>query len=608
VREPSSVSRLLLIALWTGLVYGVTEGLIYIVFSFVPGALAWRSGNSPRILWVAPLVYVPVFFAVALIAAVIGRAVRRLDVESGLFFTLVVIAGFLAAMLQGQLLSPLASVLLALGVAVQAFRWFRRRRAAWMGFMRATTPVLVGAVALSACAEVGLTRVAETRAVGNLSAARHDAPNVLLLVLDTLRADHLSGYGYPRNTTPRLDEFARQGVLFERAYANSSWTLPSHASIMTGRFVHEHQAGNKGRPYLDGRFPTLAEVLSRQGYATGGFVANTFWCGRQTGLDRGFARYDDFFDNAGDAFARTVLGRLLAYDVLPSLGLIDIPGRRRAEAINEDVLRWIDARGDRPFFAFVNYLDVHGPYLPPPSFAGRFGATAGETGRGEIELGAIREDTAVPAPQILQAWKDRYDESLSYLDAKIGELFDALAARGLLDKTIVIVTSDHGESWGEHAFVYHGHSLYLHQVRVPLIIRAPGITHAGVRENSPVGLERIPTTIAHTLGISSPFPGPPLLDVGDGGARAAALAEVGQRNGVPRSWPTASGWLRAVMTDRWQFILGQDGRMELYDLQADPGQQHDLSRARDLSPVTHQLRAELDRLVSGTHRVAENVP
>jgi hypothetical protein len=139
-----------------------------------------------------------------------------------------------------------------------------------------------------------------------------------------------------------------------------------------------------------------------------------------------------------------------------------------------------------------------------------------------------------------------------------------------------------------------------------LIIRGPRGIPAGLRVEGPVGLERIPATIVSALGVASPFPGRPLIDRAAGGYRAAALSEVGQRNGVPRKWPTASGWLRAVMTDQWQFILGQDGRIELYDLLSDPRQQHDLSGTRDLMPVTHQLRAELDRLVNGTHAIAEN--
>src|SRR5690606_6332784 len=138
--------------------------------------------------------------------------------------------------------------------------------------------------------------------------------------------------------------------------------------MFVGRALHDHQAGLMRRPFLDERFPTLAEELRQGGYATGGFVANTYWCGRQTGLDRGFIRYEDMFGNVGDAIARTSLGRLLAYDVLPRFRVMDVPGRKYAAEINSDLIDWIDDLDDRPFFAFVNYFDVHGPYLPPAPY------------------------------------------------------------------------------------------------------------------------------------------------------------------------------------------------------------------------------------------------
>jgi arylsulfatase A-like enzyme len=271
-----------------------------------------------------------------------------------------------------------------------------------------------------------------------------------VLVADTLRADHLSSYGYSRPTTPRLDRLASEGWAFLDAYSSSSWTLPAHASLMTGRRMHEHHAGEQRRPYLDRQFATLAEVLGGAGYVSAGFVANTFWCGRNTGLDRGFVHYEDFYGSVGDALARTVLGRLLAYEVLPRFGLLDFPGRKRAADVNERMLDWIDGVGDRPFFVFANYMDVHGPYLPPPGYEGRFGGKRPLRRAAEIELGAVHGGTIVPEPEVLRAWMNRYDESLVYLDEQIGRLVDELARRGVLDKTIVVFTSDHGENWGEH--------------------------------------------------------------------------------------------------------------------------------------------------------------
>src|SRR6185295_8221902 len=218
-------------------------------------------------------------------------------------------------------------------------------------------------------------------------------------------------------------------------------------------------------------------------------VANTFWCGRNTGLDRGFVHYEDFYGNVGDALARTVLGRTMYDEVLPHVGVVDFPGRKHAADINARVLDWIDGVGDRPFFVFANYMDVHGPYIPPPSYEGRFGPKGPPRRANEIELGAIDGGTRVPSAAVLRAWIDRYDESLLYLDEQIGRLLDELARRGVLDNTIVVFTSDHGENWGEHELIYHGHSLYQEQIRIPLIVRYPARVAAGTRSAAPVALE-----------------------------------------------------------------------------------------------------------------------
>jgi arylsulfatase A-like enzyme len=424
-------------------------------------------------------------------------------------------------------------------------------------------------------------------------------PNILVLVADTLRADHVSGYGYQRPTTPRIDRLAAEGQLFLNAYSASSWTLPAHASLFTGRRVYEHHAGREGHPYLDRQFPTLAEVLGRAGYASGGFVANTFWCGRQTGLDRGFIHYEDFYTKVGDALARTVLGRMMAYEVLPHVGLIDIPGRRSAADINDHVLRWIDSLGDRPFFVFANYMDVHGPYIPPPAYEGRFaGRPLGRQGGGDIDVGMVDETSTVPAPAVLRSWIDRYDESLLYLDEQVGRLLDELARRGALDRTIVVLTSDHGESFGEHNLIHHGHSLYQDQIRIPLIVRFPRQVPAGKRDPRPVALEQVPLLLTELAGLTdTPFPGRSLVGVAPHDGEDVAVSEVTRRRGIPATWPTASGGLRSLQTERWQLIVSDVGSAELYDLRADPAQANSLASdgrfADELARLQRRLAVEV---------------
>ena len=589
-----------LLGLGGGLAYGFLEALEFMLLSLIPGALAWRSGNASQVLWVAPLLYAPIGLLLGVLFFLLSRVIRGTDWVRVFVFVMLTGGTFLGAMLQGQVFSTLASILLALGIGIQLTRLFARHRArilAGLPRLAASLLVLVGLVALT---ERGIAIVREQQALARLPDAG-GRPNVLVLVLDTLRADHVSAYGYGRPTTPRLDALARTSRTFVNAYSSSSWTLPAHASLMTGRPVHDHRAGNAGRPYLDGRFPTLAEVLGNAGYASGAFVANVFWCGRHTGLQRGFAHYDDMYGNPGDAAARTVLGRLLAYHVLPSAGLIDIPGRRNAAHINRSLLDWVDhLDGTRPFFAFANYMDVHGPYLPPPGFAGQFSPPGPSPAPTRIELGDIDAQTSVPERAVLRRWIDRYDESLLYLDTEIGRLLDELEVRGVLDHTIVVVTSDHGESWGEHDLLFHGHSLYQEQVRIPLIVHVPGDRQAQ-RDPRPVTLQDVPGLLTRLVDVPSPF----AAHSGEATPSPVALSEVGRRNGMPPGWPTAKGGLRSLQDERWQLIVGDARAAELYDVLADPGQLHDLASDPAYAAVMARLKDRLAALVSAAPPIRE---
>jgi arylsulfatase A-like enzyme len=595
---PNRARQLLLVGGWLGLAYGLAEAAEFCLLQLVPGALSWRNGNSTRILWVAPIVYGIVGAALALVVSGLAVMVRRVDWTKVLVFVALVGGAYLGARLQGQIFAPWASLLLALGIGIQLTRLFVRRREQVLAAMRRTLLPLVCVVVLIAIGELAAAAALERRALASLPVAG-SGPNILVLVADTLRADHVSGYGYQRPTTPRIDRLAAEGQLFLDAYSASSWTLPAHASLFTGRRVYEHHAGREGHPYLDHQFPTLAEVLGRAGYASGGFVANTFWCGRQTGLDRGFIHYEDFYTKVGDALARTVLGRMMAYEVLPHVGLIDIPGRRSAADINDHVLRWIDSLGDRPFFVFANYMDVHGPYIPPPAYEGRFaGRPLGRQGGGDIDVGMVDETSTVPAPAVLRSWIDRYDESLLYLDEQVGRLLDELARRGALDRTIVVLTSDHGESFGEHNLIHHGHSLYQDQIRIPLIVRFPRQVPAGKRDPRPVALEQVPLLLTELAGLTdTPFPGRSLVGVAPHDGEDVAVSEVTRRRGIPATWPTASGGLRSLQTERWQLIVSDVGSAELYDLRADPAQANSLASdgrfADELARLQRRLAVEV---------------
>ncbi len=193
------------------------------------------------------------------------------------------------------------------------------------------------------------------------SSSSAEAANVLLIVLDTVRAQSLSLNGYERETSPQLERLARRGLSFENAISTSPWTLPGHASMFTGRYPHEVSA-DWSVP-LDATFPTLAEVLASNGYATAGFVANVGYCSYEHGLNRGFAYYSDYQFSLGQFILSSSLGRTVASsDRLRRIsGYHELLNRRTAENINNDFLHWLSTRGRQPFFAFLNYYDAHEP-------------------------------------------------------------------------------------------------------------------------------------------------------------------------------------------------------------------------------------------------------
>jgi arylsulfatase len=304
-------------------------------------------------------------------------------------------------------------------------------------------------------------------------------PDVLLVVIDTLRADHLGAYGFPLPTSPHLDRFAEESVVFERALAASANTVPSHASLMTSRFVREHSVGwVNGTTRLDG-VVTLAERFREAGYATGAFVSN-FVLRRASGLDAGFDVYDD-------AFSAAEPNRPDFYE-------------RDAPATTARALAWLAERGEEPLFLFAHYQDPHGPYLPPAEWLEPFGAL--EPGD-SLQLPVLEHDDApggipryqaVPGLDRLGQYARRYAAEIAYFDASFAKLVGALDARGA--PSLVLVTADHGESFGEGGFyLSHGHTTTPDQAHVPMLLRAPGLTPG--RRSDPVHhVDAAPTLLA----------------------------------------------------------------------------------------------------------------
>ncbi|HEU5154631.1 MAG TPA: sulfatase [Gemmatimonadales bacterium] len=575
-----SVGWFIAAAVSLALASGLCEALVSLALSTLQGILGWKTGNSVKVLFAAPAVYLLLFLPAGVLFALLDRVFRSRWVEIVMVFGSVTLLGVSVTTLMRPWFSASASVFLGLGLGSVATRIYASDPSRWGAALVRSAPWLAALVLLSGGIGIGSAAVGERIAIGQLPAAAASVPNVLLIVMDTQRADHLTAYGYGRPTTPRLTRLASEGVRFNLATSPAATTLPSHSSMMTGHEVGEHGAGVNGRLFLDRRLPTLAEQMRAAGYLTGGFVANTYWTGRHTGLNRGFIHYEDFYSSLTDGFTRTVLGRAIAYTFFPMLGRTDIPGRKRAGDVDRELLHWLDGKGNHPFFVFLNYFDVHAPYRPPAGYAGRF------TSRGEslarpkkIDIGAWNEGT-VPDSAVLISWRDRYDESLLYLDHEIGALLDSLAARRLLEKTVVIVTGDHGESFGEHGTVHHGATLYLEQIRVPLILWGPGRIPAGRQIDRAVDLRSIPATVLDMAGIpAASFPGQSLLSYLDSpdSLPERAISEGPLVPGNPPTWQTGKGWVKSVATRRWHLIEFESGGKELYDLTADPSELRNLA-------------------------------
>lgn len=599
-RKPKSdpVRWLITIAIWFGMVSGFAEGLGLLIFQKVNwqrwGAVAHVS---KPILWISPLVDVLLFTAVALLLSLLFRFLPRLPATRIVIFVLAFLTLYDWLTLTERI-SHRACELLALGVAAAFTRWFQRNREPVLRFWK-TSLVWLSAVWLVTFAALeGAARLNERHQIASLPPAAPGAPSVLVVVVDTLRADHLSGYGYSRETSPNFDRIASQGVLFENAISAASWTLPSHASLVTGRYPSEHGWQNVhpmpwmgwGRRALEG-LPTLGEALESKGYHTAAFSANQTYFTSNVGLGRGFIHFEDYFQSPQAMFLSTLYGR--EFDRfylhrtekskitrgLRAIGLTSLlDDRKRASEVNREALEWID-KGQRPFFAFLNYIDVH-------------------------------DSTALAWPHSPPRWGngnhiDAYDSAISYVDEAIGDLIDQLDRRGLDKNTVVVITSDHGEGLGEHMMQYHGIGLFREQIHVPLVIRYPGHIPAGVRISRPRSNAAIAATVMNLVEESGPkmVSGTSLSLSWNGSDIASQPLPVSelQKNGIDdrdsqarQVEPTAiDGDMKSLVTPEWHLIVHQTMGAQIYDWAHDPGERHNLINTPEGQAAAKRLEPEL---------------
>jgi len=585
------------LAVWFGLLTGIVEAAV----SLMLPALGTPTRVSMEILWIAPAVNAGLFVLAGISMALTSRVLHAVRHDAAVMSVCVSLTAF-ACLLVADLIEPWSALVLAAGVGIAVGRHATTRRRIRTVAVRAWRPVVLMACALGV-AGFAWHPVAERISRAGLPPVGEAAPNVLLVVLDTLRADHVSAYGYARSTTPRLDGLAEHGVLFEQAFANSSWTLPSHASLLTGRLPGEH--GADWREPMRAGIPTLAEAFAARGYATAAFAANTSYVAPEWGLGPGFTRFEVYGSSWADDVVRTAYGRRLALNLLPRLGYFDIPGRKRAPEVNREFLSWLDAADGRPFFAFLNYLDVHDPYVTDAPHHQRFSTDAarGDVINFQFQPHAFRRQAGITAAEI-QAEIDAYDGCLTYLDEHLGRLFDEIARRGLDGSTLVVVTSDHGESFGEHDLFGHGNSLFLESLHVPLIVSWPGHVPAGVRVAGPVGLDRVARTIDELArpDAASAFPGRSLVDSWRTDRRIdePVISEVTGVPEGPAGYPTSRGSLTSLLTREWHLIQSASGGVELYAWVTDRSERTNLAGTAEGGPVVDALRRTAERLRSRT--------
>lgn len=381
-----------------------------------------------------------------------------------------------------------------------------------------------------------------------------DSPNVILYLVDSLRADHLGCYGYGSPISPNIDGFARDATLFERTLAQSSWTRPSVASIMTGRYPREHGVEERWSG-LKRTLPAIAPILRRGGYATAAFVTSAVVTDR-FGFANGF---DDF-----------------RQDVKESIE----PRMPTSEWVTARAIDWLSRRSDaRPFFLYLHTLDPHMPYTPPAMFRDNFAPAANPASGSFEHVVGLRDGKLKPGARDSEEITALYDAEIAANDAAFGVLLGYLRARGLYDSTLIVFISDHGEEFLDHGGWEHAATLYQEMLRVPLIVRFPGGRAAGMRCRAVARHVDVLPTVLDIAGLQS-MPGVA------GRSLYAALNE--RLESDPISYATLSVDRRKIdclVARGWKLIqVSRHERLrpgiELYDIENDPGEKVDCSLTR----------------------------
>lgn len=561
-----------MIAAWAATIFGLMEGCVLIICRAYPAILApYKVSNDA--LWVAPIVDLFLFSLVALGLLLVtkpgqkwlGSSLMPILVYGSFFFL-----GIFAVVAVSRIIHLVSAAVLSLGLTVVFCRKIRGIESQVTAYLRgrlAWIPVLLVSAMMGV---LGYERVRELWLYRQLPQAAAGAVNVLVIVMDTVRYDSFTRPA-GHSLTPRLDQITAKGVSFENAWSTTSWSLPSQASILTGRYPHEHGA-DWPRLQLDEKYPTLGEIFSKRGYITGAFSGNASWVTPEY-LGRGFLRFDVYL--LEDLIRRTAYGRPIGR-LFWQVGFHSAGRGKKAPQVNAEFLKFLDEYPDRPFFAYLCYMDVN------QAFHHR------QLNRAFWE----------PIPSVHEVM-EAYDQGLKTLDQQIDALLAELAKRGILNKTLLIITSDHGESFGaqstqDHDPAGHGTSLYTEQTKVPLFVVYPDKIPDARKVKVTVSLRDIPKSITQILNMAnSPFIGH-ALPVALGSINALEQYEAH----VLATLNYDNQKIQSVIRQPWQYIQNRKAPgngEELYDLAEDPLAKKSLKPDH---PVAQQLRQIVQKLLT----------
>jgi arylsulfatase A-like enzyme len=440
------------------------------------------------------------------------------------------------------------------------------------------------------------------------SGLRH--PNIILITMDTVRADHLSLYGYDRETTPNLKRLSEGATIYTRAVASGDMTLSTHASIFTGMYARQHGAHfdpwngyPEGQPLSD-KFHTMAEILSENGYSTMGIVANYTFLSHHYRLNQGFQYYDNRALIALLADTELYFIRQGIRNILIHFAPRETFDARcqRAEKINSEVFTFLDKphKKDELFFLFINYMDAHEPYIPPSPFDTMYpgkNETFASDSYFKLAKEVIKLERKATNEEINHLIS-QYDGEIAYLDFHLGKLIAKLKERGLYENSLIIITSDHGEAFGEKNLFNHGVSVYQDQVFVPLIIKYPNVREKRIVHKIVSVVDILPTVL-DVLGSELP--------VNLKGQSLLKLEKDNLRDVISESFP--SGHLRslhprfdrieqALFLGPYKFINSSAGQKQLYNLTKDPHEKENIYQSDN--SISIKLEARLNEWLDNT--------